>query len=356
MQVVRINTLEEFDGLKSAWNAACEADSHATVFLSWDWLRGWFEATPYAWSVLAARPAPHSPCVAFFPVGKRRVRRCGIDLVRELRMGGSPCADYTGFICPAEYEREAIPAFAAHVQENMRWDRFHLQDVVDPRLELFLEHFPAERYEIQHADSLPCLYVPLPSDWDHFAQESLGRWARRDISRFFRRLEEGGEFRMAHAQDGDPQVQIEAMLGLWKLQWAKGRNLERECAVYRAIFRRCLARGCLWLAVLWHGERPSAGLAAFVDRRNGAFSAYIAAYDPQYAKLSPGKGMCGYGIRYAIENGFRVFDFLRGHAEYKLLFNPETRFNQSALVRRRNLRRAVGKLARRWWSPMAGLR
>ena len=356
MQVTRIDTLQEFERLKPEWKMACEKDAHQTIFLSWDWLRGWFEATPYAWSVLAARPAPGAPYVAFFPVGMRRVQKYGVDLVRELRMGGNPCADYTGFICPPEYEREAIPAFADFVQQHIRWDRFHLQDVADPRLELFLKCFPGGRYEVQDIDCLPCLYIPLPENWDRFAQDSLGRWARRDLNRFFRRLEEGDEFRMVHVQDGNPEAQIEAMLGLWRLQWANGRDLERECEVYRAIFRRCLARDCFWLAVLWHGQRPLAGLAGLMDRQRATFCAYIAAYDPAYAKLSPGKGMCGYGIRYAIENGFRVFDFLRGQAEYKLQFNPEKHFNQNALIRRNNLRRAMGGVAKRWWSPMGELR
>jgi len=105
--------------------------------VSWAWLRGWFEVTPHAWRVLAARPAPKAPYVAFFPVSVRPARRYGVEGSRELYMGGNPGADYTGFVCLPEYEERAVSAFAAFVQRQMKWDRFHLKDVLDPRLDFF---------------------------------------------------------------------------------------------------------------------------------------------------------------------------------------------------------------------------
>jgi len=43
-------------------------------------------------------------------------------------------------------------------------------------------------------------------------------------------------------------------------------------------------------------------------------------FDDKFAKLSPGKVMVGYSIRYAIENGFQVYDFLRESERYKSSF------------------------------------
>lgn len=352
MQVEYIDTLHGFDRLKVDWDAVYAADSHAHMFVSWAWLRGWFEVTPYNWLVLAVRPDSRSSYVGFLPLGMRATRKCGIDLVRELHMGGSPCADYTGFVCLPEYEERAISTFAAYIQQ-LKWDRFHMKDVLDPRLDLFFNCFPSRKYDAQQVDTLSCPYIPLPESWDRFSLDFAGRWTRRDINRFFRRLEERNGFRMTCVQADNLEAQMEALLKLLQSRW---ETREQALNVYRAIFRRCFENDSLWLSVLWDRTEPIAGLAAFVDRQKRTFAAYVAAYDEKYSRLSPGKGMCGYSIRYAIQNGFRIFDFLRGDADYKFLFGAVERFNRSAVLRRKSLRMTAGRLIKRWGDSLKEIR
>ncbi len=352
MQITPIHTLHEFDKLRPDWDAAYAADAHAQVFVSWAWLRGWFEVTPHTWFALAARPDPTAPYVAFFPVSVRPVRRYGVELSRDLHMGGNPGADYTGFVCPPAHEEGAVSAFAAFVQRRLRWDRFHLKDVLDPRLDFFLTHFPSQDYDVQCADNLSCPYIPLPESWDRFAQDFMGRWTRRDIQRFFRRVENGNGFRLAHAQGDNLEPQMEAFFQLLRLRWGPG---EQALSRNRVIFRRCLENDSLWLGVLWDATEPVAGLAAFVDRQKKTFAAYMVAYDEKYSRMSPGKGMCGYGVRYAIQNGFQVFDFLRGDEKYKHLFGAMERFNRDAVIQRRGLRMAARRLVKGWGHALKGL-
>ena len=116
---------------------------------------------------------------------------------------------------------------------------------------------------------------------------------------------------------------------------------------FSAIFRRCFESDCLWLVVLWDGVTPIATDAAFVDRQRKVFSAYLGGWDERFAKFSPGDVLMGYNIRYAIENGFQVFDFLRGAEDYKLSFGAEELFNTDVVVTRKSLRVTARKLARR---------
>ena len=75
MQVDCINDIDRFDELKAAWDTVYAADPHATIFVSWAWLRGWLEVTPYDWLVLAVRPDNASPYVAFLALSRSPAAR-----------------------------------------------------------------------------------------------------------------------------------------------------------------------------------------------------------------------------------------------------------------------------------------
>ncbi|RME42331.1 MAG: GNAT family N-acetyltransferase, partial [Caldilineae bacterium] len=68
MQVRKIERLEDFIALRQNWEAVYAADPHAHIFVSWLWLRGWFQIASPRWFILAARPDAASPYVAFLPL------------------------------------------------------------------------------------------------------------------------------------------------------------------------------------------------------------------------------------------------------------------------------------------------
>jgi CelD/BcsL family acetyltransferase involved in cellulose biosynthesis len=342
--------------LRASWGAVYSADLHAHVFLSWAWLRGWFEVTPFKWFVLAARLDRLSPYVAFFPLAQHRIRRRRRVSLRELHMGGNGQADYTGFLCLPECEEEAIPAFACYLQRQMKWDRFHMKDVLDPRLDLFLRSVSLQMFHIQPAGSTVCPFVDLPCSWEEYLQSFLGPRRRKELRRCLRRVEGSASMRFAHTGDADRDRHIEALLGLWQSRW--GPRPERDLDMFGVVLRRCFAENCLFLPVLWDGGVRVAAVAAFVDRQQMALSAYLVGHEPGYAKMSPGTTIFAYAIRYAIENGFKRFDFLRGDETYKHWFGTKHRSVEHVLITQRDspLRRTrlVQKLRRRLqgsWSP-----
>ena len=56
MPISIIEDIHEYDKLKPDWDAAHLVDPHAHIFVSWAWLRGWFESASDRWLVLALRP------------------------------------------------------------------------------------------------------------------------------------------------------------------------------------------------------------------------------------------------------------------------------------------------------------
>ena len=323
MQVTCISGIDEFDRLKAAWDAVYAADCHAQVFLSWDWLRGWLEATASEWFVLAARADSDGGYAAFLPLGRRalRKRRCRTEW--ELYMAGSPLADYTGFLCLPGCEQEAIPALADHVEKQLEWDRLDLKDVLDPRLDLFLRHISPEKCAVEQVGSTVCPYVELPGTWEQYLQTLVGPKSRREFRRCLGRIERGEPLRLTHLTGASGDLHIEVLLRLWQLRWS-ARPAEM-LEMLRRVLRSCAGRNCLWLPVLWHAETPIAAAAVLIDHQKKVFNGYIMAFDATYAKLSPGTTLIAYTLRHAIEHGFKTFDFLRGGEDYKDRFGTQER-------------------------------
>ena len=85
-------------------------------------------------------------------------------------------------------------------------------------------------------------------------------------------------------------------------------------------------------------------MAAFVDQRKQTFYCYISGWNDEFAKFSPGKAMVAHGLRYAIENGFQVYDFLRGDESYKFSFGAKKQFNTDIFITRKSLGLTARKL------------
>ena len=338
MRIRRVDTVDQFHELQEDWEVAYAADHQATVFVSWAWLRGWFEVTPHEWFVLVARPDDASHGVGFFPLSVDRRQR-------RLQMGGYPRADYTGFVCLPEYQKEAVEAFAVFVQRQLRWERFRMEDVIDARLDHFLEYFPRRSFDVCRREGVSCPYVPLPDTWEQFLQDSLGQRTRKNFRRYVKRIEGRSELEVTSVRADNLEGQIDAFLTLYQMRW--GPQPEHALHRFRIVFQRCFEGDVFWLNVLWSEDTPIAADAGFVDRWRKVWSSYLGGWDDRFARLSPGSLLMAHNIRYAIEHGFQVYDFLRGAEDYKFAFGTRERFTIDAIITRRSLQLAAKGLARR---------
>ena len=126
-----ITHLDRLKTVAGRWEKIHARDSGATVFTSWPWIYGRYAAWPGDWIVLGFRPTHTGPYQAFLPLRWQHPapKGCG-----QLTMGGSPWADYTGFVCSPGHEDRALHAFAQFIGRHLPWDTFEMTDVRDPRL------------------------------------------------------------------------------------------------------------------------------------------------------------------------------------------------------------------------------
>ena len=332
MQISVINKIEQFEKLKEDWEAVYSTDPNTTIYVSWGWIRGWIDTNSCDWSVLAIQSDFKSPYIAFMPLGMEYIRKGNNNSFQRLILGGTghPGSDNTGFVCLPEYAEKVIPAFARFIQKHIKWDIFDLRSVFDPRLDLFLKCFSRRSFYVQKDESNSCPHIILPDNWDEYLRKFLSKSTRENLKYYTRKIEKLKEFRITQIQEDNLETHIETLLTL--LQTRFGEMSEDILNRYRAIFRRCFENNCLFLTISWDGRIPIAGEAAFLDQKKKIITSYKKAFNDKYASFRPGNVMTGYVIRYAIENGFQIYDFGEGAENYKFIFGTIERFNRNVSI------------------------
>lgn len=330
MDIRIIDTIESYERLKEDWNEIYASDPHTTIFVSWEWLRGWVEITPYRWFIAAVRDG--SSYVAFMPFALQSVMVGRFKTIQKLYLGGYPWSDNTGFICKPGYEDKAVGALADFMKEHLKWNSFFVRNAFDPRLGSLIETFPRERFSVHDREKTICPYIPLPASWENYLMKSVSGQMRRHIRHKTQGIEQLDGFRLVETQAGTLESQTDALLMLWLERW--GKKPDDILNSYRTLFRYCFENNSLWLMTIWNGRDVVAGLAGFLDRKNRVFAQYTPVFNKDYAKLSPGLVLMGYSIRYAIENGFVSYDFGAGDEDYKSSFGTTERVNRNVIVNR----------------------
>lgn len=344
MQIEIINTIKQFDRLETNWNNIYASDSNAQIFLSWHWLRGWLEVVPHDWFILAIKPEPDSPYIAFFPLAIRSLQWRNVNVYRALQTCAHPVADYTGFICKPEYEQDAIKNFALYIAQNLQWDVFHIKDIQDPRLNVFVEHFSDNNFQLMGSQGATCPYISLPNEWEKYLQHSISRKPRKNLRNSLNKIEKNSDFYVTSIQADNLENQIEVLFELWQIKWGKQPNLTLD--TYRNVFRQCAKSNSLWIDILWNKTTPVAATGMYIDSNKKVVYGQMTGFNPEYSKLSPGRVMMALSIKKAIENKIKTYDLLRGDLDYKIsLLGAEKRSNTDFKIVRKNLRANTIKLA-----------
>ena len=328
LERISIESLAGFDELQGEWDELRREDPHATVFLSWAWLRAFLATSPLPWSILALRDGGR--LVAALPISLRGSPHPKLPLARELTFASAPFADYQGMLCRPSDEPAVIEQFAAALAA-MRWDIASFTDVRDPRFAAIVERLRDGGATLHELETTPCSAIDLPADWTAFLAR-LSKPTRRSTLRPMKTIvEEMPRWRATSATAADADAHIEALLHLNALRW--GATADRN-EKYRRLFRATFATGCLRINVLWDGDHAFAGSAAFIDAERGVYADYLLGHDPAYGRFSPGKAILATGIQEAIDGGFRIFDFMRGGEAYKGSYaTGETHNRHFALAR-----------------------
>ncbi|MBD2338205.1 GNAT family N-acetyltransferase [Calothrix sp. FACHB-156] len=351
MHIDKIDNFETFNKIRENWDFVYKADPQAHFFLSWVWLSGWLPQTHEPWFILAAKPdTDDSSYVAFFPLKISLKNQHGGAFETEICMAGNSMADYTGIICLPGYEEKVISAFVTYIQQQFVWSSFDVKSILstDTKISLLLRSFSQDSFELSQIriqsinekdpDHYIAPYISLPNDWDSYLQNYVGSNTRQKIRRFLRKIETSDEFYITHVNADNLESQIDILLKFWESRWKKQfrANFDVNINYYHLILRHCFKNNCLYLPVLWQGNRPLGAIANFVDVQQKSMLFVITGRDESFKNPPPGLILHADAIRYAIQNGFKIYDFLMGNEEYKYAFGTQERHIQHIVVKDKN--------------------
>ncbi len=335
MQVDVVKTYTEFEKLKLNWNAVYAADPEAQFFLSWDWLSQVFLQREKGWFILALRLGESTnDYVAFFPLRmKTQMSQRSQTFYNVISVAGRyTWSDYAGLICHSDHEAKAIPLLAKKLTQ-MHWRDLYLKNLLisKHRLKLFTEQFNKEifsyRYRTRIGKSdginlLVCPRVDLPTDFETYLTQSLSANTRQKTRRYLRKLENSDDLSITHSTTETYQRDAGFLIDFWKEKWVetKGEETAQLARKYRDILDLGFKCDALFMPVLWRDNKPLGVLGIFVDRQKKQLLYFVAGRDEQCNNPPPGFILHAYSIRWAIENGFRHYDFLRGDEGFKYSF------------------------------------
>jgi hypothetical protein len=238
-------------------------------------------------------------------------------------------ADYGGILCLPEHEEAVLNAFASHLKQ-MHWSHFYLKGfrISDRRFELFMEPFTDERLIVEsltsiindgETDNLRCPYIDLPATFEAYFEEKLSSNTRQKLRRFLRKLESSSEYTITTTSAATQARDVQILEQLWSNMWGerKGSDTQRLAAKYGMIVHRGLADETVHLSVLWHGDTPVGVLTSFIDWDKSCLLFFVGGRDEDFRDLPVGLVLHAGNVRWAIENGIRRYDFLRGNEPYK---------------------------------------
>lgn len=358
MPIKLIETDDAFCALEDDWRRLYQADSEASIFLSWRWMHSllmervdqpiiiaWYENSSDSDNESAPRYG------AFLPLRRQvRLSRSRGEFYNAYSFAGNYWADYTGVLCDPAVQDQALSELGTALSE-LGWRRLYLECVRDSpeRLECLFKPIREHedlRLELRSltdnegtTDLGKAPLIHLPNTFEDWLQNTLSANTRQKLRRFRRKLSEDETLYFALSTHDTHERNIAALQRFWRARWsgAKGRHVDTLAEKYAALVREGLEAGDMILLTLLHAGKPVALHACYVDSVRRDVSFFVGARDTTFSMLPPGLLLHAYAIEWAIEQQMLRYDLLRGDEAYKYSLGAVDQSVTSYQVTRKHL-------------------
>lgn len=309
-----------FHQLRDEWNALVLKSHLNTVFSMWEWHRTWWEAyQPGNLYLVTCR----DNAGLLLGIGSWYIKK---HPEHGRILEGVGCVDVTDYLdiiadkSAVELVYGALADFLVAHRDD--YDLIDLCSIPQdsPTHTLFTAALQQRGFSVNVAQQDVCPIIALPATWDEYLN-TLNKKQRHELRRKLRRAE-GVDEKVSWFIVADDANLDDEITHFFRLMAAsdpqKQRFLENERHVtfFRNIMPIMRERGWLEMSFLTIDGERAAGYINFVYGER--VMVYNSGLDHQtFGQFSPGIVLLAYNIQYAIERGYRYFDFLRGDEEYK---------------------------------------
>jgi len=311
--------IEAFEQLKPEWNELLWRSAADTVFGTWEWQSTWWQVYQPGrlWLVTCRDDNGRLLGIAPWSIIETEEGR----LVAAI--GCIDVTDYLDVIVDASCTEAVLNCFAAFLYDHRAdYDQISLCNIPQnsPTLAQFPNFLNERGFTTEQQQIEVCPVIQLPSDWEGYLN-CLDKKQRHELRRKLRRAEGGGEAIAWYIVSEEHNLNDE--LGKFlKLMAASDPKKaiflqnEQNVAFFRQIMPLIAANSWLQLSFLTVNGEPAAAYLNFDYK--GRIMVYNSGLSRDtHDQLSAGIVLIAHNIRYAIESGYQVFDFLRGNETYK---------------------------------------
>jgi CelD/BcsL family acetyltransferase involved in cellulose biosynthesis len=303
-------TVSSLSALDSGMASLLERRDERPVFVHPVWLQTW----------LSEFGDRCEPCLVIAN-GSEMIGAAPLMRVEERLtfIGDASICDYMDFIIDPDAGEQAYAALWRQI-EREAWEELDLWGLPapSPTREAIKRLAESAGLQVQEEREAVAPRITLPASWEEYLA-SLGKKDRHELRRKLRRVfESGGSVNLEVLQD---QADVAAAMPTF-LELHTGSRLDKMgfmtdgmASFFRRMASALAAEGLVRLFMLRINARPAAAVLCF-DAGSSLYL-YNSGYDPAFSGLSVGlvsKALC---IRWAIDNGKRTLDFLRGNEAYK---------------------------------------
>ncbi len=307
-----------FDLLASEWNLLLQRAPTDHIFYTWEWQKTWWDAyQPGELLVLTCRAGDLLVGIApLFVTGSVSERKAQI-------IGCVDVTDYLDFIVDEAHLKTVYSAFADFFAANR--DDFELLDLCNipfdsPTRQLLPSLLEACGFETTVEQQEVCPVIELPGNWSGYLS-LLDKKQRHEVRRKIRRAQGSEKVIDWYIVNGCHNLEEEVSQFVRLMAASDKEKKEflqnsKNLRFFRDIVPLLQERGWLQMNFLTVDDERAAAYINFVygDR----VMVYNSGLDHRdFADLSPGIVLLAYNIRYAIEQGYQIYDFLRGSEAYK---------------------------------------
>ena len=333
MEFKQYNNFDDLTSHKDAWNQLVTESASHVPFLTFEYQQTW-------WKTRGGGEWPQESelvLVAAFE-GERLIGVAPLFQTENILgkralmfVGAIEVSDFLDFIVRAE----DLPPFLSGLLDFLTnessvptWQVLDLYNILEDSPTLTALESAADElgWDYKKVRLQPSPYIPLPEDYDTYLA-GIDKKQRHEIRRKMRNVEQS----LAEADFyfvGD-QHNLDAETEAFIAMMAQDPNKKDFLTdAMRAHIHNTARTACDlgWLQLAFFtldGEKAAANMSfQFNDR----LWLYNSGWEWEYRDFSPGWVLLAYLIEWAIENGIKAFDFMRGDEAYKYKFGGIDRY------------------------------
>lgn len=355
MRTELIQSTERLREIEPAWWQLlddCPADD---FFLTPPWVMAWWEVYSEDRQMFVLAMWEGDDLCALFPL----YREHHGFLWRLTFIGHPRLADRMDFAIARERQEECLQAFADFAMNRRDWDYLCLREfgAYTDAPERLAEIARARRRYCMLEENTACAYIPTSdfTDVDAYLSHTRSKKRAKDLRRRRRRMAERGDarFEILNHIDRDLLDEMEELDCFLSLRGKENRcffQVPLNKVFLRTLGRELRGRDHLRLITLRIDGALKAYDLLYVYRDK--MLAYQGAFDDALRSESIGTLTFLQTLEYAIDSGFREYDFLSGEEEYKSEWADEARVNRRLMVYSGSLRSRIVCFYHRFIKPM----